>query len=81
MSTNAQPIHVRTEARVLIFLEVTAVTANLDILDPTVRQVNWMLVFSVSVRVSMMGYLTNSICIFLQRSQGTGREAYEETQK
>ena len=24
----------------LIFLEVTAVTANLDILDPTVRQVN-----------------------------------------
>ena len=65
----------------LIFLEVTAVTANLDILDPTVGQVNWMLVFSVSVRVSMIGYLTNYIYIVLQRSQETGRVAYEETQK
>ena len=65
----------------LIFLEVTAVTANLDILDPTVGQVNWMLVFSVSVRVSMIGYLTNYIYIVLHRSQETGRVAYEETQK
>ena len=43
----------------LIFLEVTAVPASLGILDPSVRQVNFMLVFSVSLRVSMMGSLTN----------------------
>ena len=43
----------------LIFLEVTAVSARMDILDPTVRQVNFTLVFSVSVRVSMVGYITN----------------------
>ena len=43
----------------LIFLEVTAVSARMDILDPSVRQVNFMLVFSVSVRVSMVGYITN----------------------
>ena len=43
----------------LIILEVTAVTASMDILDPSVRQVNFMLVFSISVRVSMVGYITN----------------------
>ena len=34
-------------------------SARMDILDPSVRQVNFMLAFSVSVRVSMVGYITN----------------------
>ena len=34
-------------------------SARMDILDPSVRQVNFMLVLSVSVRVSMVGYITN----------------------